>query len=251
MYRHFTKEEIIKHITVYKCERELISQDLPSVNSFFENPNLSSLINILTDPTVDISNKSAILIALNTTLNFTSVKDIINDKSSLLYFLDDVDVNPIYTYEQAKAIESYNVHKAKNTSTVTKQQVEDVRKKLEQIGYKYKLSKNGFTDFKWKTGKSSANADGVIYKENEEIILFLRYGSSTGGAQNDRYRGMFDICRSNQNKKFIFVVDGPEAYLQYQLAKDNLEDDSCKNGLWVTAKLLKFVDLENFKILTT
>lgn len=251
MYRFFTKEEIIKHTTIYKCERDLVLQDLPNIKEFFDNPSLSLLLNILTSSNIDKNSKSAILMSLNTTLNYTSVKDILKNRSNLLYLLDNVDIKPIYSYEQVKAITSYNVHKSTNTNIITNMQVMDVENKLNQLGYQYKISINGFTDFDWEDRKSSVKADGIIYKGNEEIVLFLRYGSSSGGSQNDRYRGMFDIARANPNKKFIFVCDGPEAFLQYQLALDNLPDGACKNGLWVTAKLLKFIDLEGFKILTT
>lgn len=249
MYRHFTKEEIIKHLTVYKCERELLKQELPAIKSYFDSPSLPLLMSILNSDSVSKEEKSAVLAALNTTLNYTSVKSILNNTSDLFLLLEDVDINPIYDYEQIKAIVSYIIHKSKNTNMVMKLQVDDVKNRLNKLGFKYEISLNGFTDIAWKDGKSSAKADGLIYTETEDIVVFLRYGSSTGGAQNDRYRGMFDMTRANPNRKFIFVCDGPEAFLQYDLAKDNLSDDSCKNGLWVTAKLLRFVDLDNFKIL--
>lgn len=186
---------------------------------------------------------------MNTTLNYTSVKNILNNTSDLFLLLEDVDINPIYNYEQIKAITSYIVHKSKNANMIMKLQVDDVKSRLNKLGFKYEISLNGFTDIAWKDGKSSAKADGMIYTETNDVVVFLRYGSSTGGSQNDRYRGMFDMARANPNRKFIFVCDGPEAFLQYDLAKDNLSDGSCKNGLWVTSKLLRFVDLENFKIL--
>lgn len=251
MYRFFTKEEIIKHITIYKCERQLVLQDLPNIQAFFDAPSIPLLVNILQNQSISKESKSAVLASLNTTLNYTSVKEILQSRSNLLFWLDNIDINPIYTYEQVKAITSYMVHKSKNTNLITNMQAEDVKVKLDQLGYRYKISLNGFNDFEWKAGKSSTKADGIIYKGNEEIIVFLRYGSSSGGSQNDRYRGMFDISLANPNRKFIFVCDGPEAYLQYQLARDNLGEGTCENGLWVTAKLLKFIDLEKFKILAT
>lgn len=249
MYRYFTKEEIIKHLTVYKCDRELLEQELPAIKPFFDSPSLPLLMNILTSDSITKEDKSAILVALNTTLNYTSVKNILNNTSDLFLLLEDVDINPIYNYEQIKAITSYIVHKSKNANMIMKLQVDDVKSRLNKLGFKYEISRNGFTDIAWKDGKSSAKADGMIYTETNDVVVFLRYGSSTGGSQNDRYRGMFDMARANPNRKFIFVCDGPEAFLQYDLAKDNLSDGSCKNGLWVTSKLLRFVDLENFKIL--
>ena len=52
MYRFFTKEEIIKHTTIYKCERDLVLQDLPNIQEFFDNPSLSLLLNILTSSNI-------------------------------------------------------------------------------------------------------------------------------------------------------------------------------------------------------
>ena len=251
MYRVFTRDELIKHITIYKCENPQVIKDITKAKPFFDNPSLGTLMNILVDASIDKTVKSSILSSLNTTLNYTSVKELLNSRSDLLYLLENVDIKPIYTYEQVKAITSYIINKSKNTNAVSGLQIEDVEKKLKLLGCDYQISKNGFTDFKWGVGSSSAKADGIINHNNEEIILYLRYGSSHGGAQNDRYRGMFDTVRANPSRKFIYICDGPEAFLQYQLAKENIDDGTCKNGLWVTAKLLRFIDLEEFKILTT
>lgn len=251
MYRVFNKDEIIKHTTIYKCEKPNKLSDITRAKEFFDNPTLKTLMNILIDEKINKEVKAAVLASLNTSLNYTSVKEVLNNRSNLLYLLGNIEIKPIYTYEQVRAITEYTVNKSIKSNVFSGLQIEDVRKRLIELGCNFELSLNGFNDYSWDELATSAKADGLIHLPNEDIIVYLRYGTSSGGSQNDRYRGMFDTVRANQNRKFIYVCDGPEAFLQYQLAKDNLENKACPNGIWITAKLLQFVDFEDFKILTT
>lgn len=246
MYRDFKMEEIIKHLSIYSNPTHSKAVNIEKVRPFFENPTYPELVKIMRDSRISKEEKQSVLVALNTSLNFTSIKPYISDKSTLLLLLSDIPLKPIYTLEEVACITRYVINKSKNTNIYSKLQVEDVRKSLDFLGAKYELSSNGFQDIDW--NKSSAKADGIIHLPNEEIVLYLRYGTGTGGAQNDRFRNMFDTAKKNPNQKIIFIVDGPEAILQYGLCSVMFNEHNYENAVWTTSKLLKFIDLKTMRL---
>ena len=160
---------------------------------------------------------------------------------------DNIDIKPIYTLDQAKAIASYIVTKSKNTNIYSELQANDVELFLKNEGYEYTLSKNGFSDIQYSF--SEAGADGIFKYKEKEILIYLRYGSSSGGAQNDRYRETFKTAKNNPNKNFLFIMDGPEACLEYNVATKCLKDVEYPNAIWSTVKLLSFIDFDNMKFI--
>lgn len=248
MYRKFNQSQIVQHVSIYSSPEIKVLEDLSYIKDFLDEPNLKKLIEILTNKNVKKEAKQAVLVALNTSLNYTSLKPFLNDKSTLYYLLCDIPLKPIYSFSQIESITDYIISKSRNTNFYSGLQTKAVKKILEQMRVEYFLSSNGFNDVKW--SENSANADGFIRLENGEIIfLYLRYGSATGGAQNDRYRNMFDTARKNPDRKFIFIVDGTECLLQYGLCEKIIKDSQYPNAIWVTAKLLPYVDFESFKII--
>lgn len=249
MYRYYNKEEIAKTIRIYydgNIPKEL-ELKVSKIKSFFDKPTKSELIKILTNNDIDKECKMVILSALNCAINYTSIKNFLNNHAMLSSLLSNVPIKPIYTYEQAKIIVTYNITKNQNTSIYTDFQVKDVEKFLKEDKYEYTLSKSGSTDIQYET--SEAGADGSFKYNNQEILLYLRYGSSTGGSQNDRYREMFKTSKLNPNRKFIFIVDGPEAVLQYNVAKKCLDDKTYENAIWSTVNLLPFINLDKMEFI--
>lgn len=248
MYRTYPLEEILKNTAVYSNPKSNTDINLLECKTFFSNPNKDLLVKILIDKKIKKEIKQGILIALNTSLNFTSLKPFLNNKNYVEYLVSNIPMNLMYNFEQTKSIVEYILNKSQNTNVYSKMQIQDIKSSLADKEVTYNLSENGFTDIEWST--NSAGADGIINYNNEQIILYARYGTGTGGSQNDRYRNMFDTSIKNPNRKFIFVVDGPECVLEYNLCIKSFEDNpkEYKNAIWCTSSILKDLDFETFKL---
>ena len=251
MYRKYDKLKIATAIKIYSNGHipQEVEAQIEKIKSFFDNPTKSELIKLLTRDESIINTDSKILLvnSINCAINWTSIKGFVKNHTLLSSLFDNIDIKPIYTLEQAKAIASYIVTKSKNTTIYSELQVRDVELFLKNEGYEYILSKSGFSDIQYSL--SDAGADGMFKYKDKEILIYLRYGSSSGGAQNDRYRETFKTAKSHPDKYFLFVMDGPEACLEYNVAKKCLQDVEYPNAIWSTVKLLSFIDFDSMSFI--
>lgn len=233
-------------ITVYQTGRRKhdISIHSGDLVDFLGDPSLSTLIRILKGN--DDVLKKAILTSLNCSVNYTSVKPFVKNDVILFNLLNGIDLNPIYNEQEIKAIMEY-IRTKSNTSVIAKHQIDDITKFFNTTDFEFVLSTSGSTDIDFNGRKAAAKSDGLVKINGHDVIIYLRYGSSSGGSQNDRWRGMFSIASRHKDKMFLFIVDGVEALQQYNLCKDEFEKDSYPNAIWSTAKYLHFINFDNLK----
>lgn len=246
MYRTKTLEEISGMITVYNTvhHKPNITVDSTNLDNFLNNPTLPSLITIIKGG--DDALKKAILTTLNCNINYTSIKPFIGNDVVLFNLLHDIDLAPMYNKYEIKAIMEYIKTKS-NTSVIAKHQANDVADFFSRNGFANTVSAAGATDIDFTGRKAVAKADGVVMINGAEVIVYLRYGSSSGGSQNDRWRGMFSTASRHKDNMFIFVVDGVEALQQYKLCKEEFAKDDYPNAIWTTVKYLNFIDFDGFR----
>jgi hypothetical protein len=246
MYRSKSLEEISGMITIYKTNtnKQNITIESDNLTKFLSNPTLPRLIKILKNDNILL--KKAVLTSLNCNINYSSISPYLNNDIILFNLLKDINLDPIYTEIEIKAIMKYIKTKS-NTSIIAKQQTEDVRKFFETSNFKATFSSCGATDIDFKGRKAAAKSDGIIYIDDMEIITYLRYGSSSGGSQNDRWRSMFSTASRHQDKLFLFIVDGAEALQQYDLCKEEFNKDKYPNAIWSTVKYLNFINFDDLK----
>lgn len=246
MYRSKSIEDISGMITIYKIDRpkkniSICSNDL---TNFLDTPNISKLVKILKGS--DDVLKKAILTSLDSSINYTSIKPFINNDVILYNLLKNVNLEPIYTELEIKAIMEYISTKS-NTSIIAKKQAADVATFFDSIGCNNTISASGSSDIDFTDRKAAARADGIATINDMDMLLYLRYGSSSGGSQNDRWRGMFSTASRHKDKMILFVVDGVEALQQFNLCKDEFGKSDYPNAIWSTVKYLHFIDFDNLQ----
>ena len=248
MYRSKTLEEISGMITIYKTDtnRQIINIKSGDLTNFLSDPTLPQLIKILKSND-NILNK-AVLTSLNCNINYSSISPYLDSDVIVFNLLKDINLDPIYTEIEIKAIMKYIKTKS-NTSIIAKQQTKDVEKFFNKTKFEATFSSSGATDIDFEGRKAVAKSDGIIYIDDMEIITYLRYGSSSGGSQNDRWRGMFSTASQHEDKLFLFVVDGVEALQQYDLCKREFDKADYPNAIWSTVKYLNFINFDDLKFL--
>ncbi len=251
MYRNFSQEEISTMLTIYPDEQEstvLTKKDLNIIEDFLSNATLPKLIDILTNKKVSKEVKMSVLMALNSPVKYSSIKNLINSKTILYNVLKDIDLTPKKSIQEVENIIPYIQGKSKTTSILTNAQRDDVESFFRAVKIPYILSTTGSNDYRW--SNDEAGADGRLYPgTDKEILIYNRYGTSSGGAQNDRYRSMLSTAKKHPERKFLFIVDGVEALLQYGLINKGFKESThdYKNALWSTVKFLSFIDFEKFE----
>jgi hypothetical protein len=251
MYRLFDKLEIARAITIYAGQtnkkQQLPPNDISIIEGYIKKPTTHKLINILINPKINNIIKQTLVCTVNG-INFTSIKAYKTKKHEQMLWaiLEGVDLHPVWSTNECIIIASYLQYTGANTKELTDLQRNDVSDRLTRLDYNFELSATGSKDIMW--ADEMAGADGLIHHSNEEIYLYLRYGTASGGSQDDRWRGMYSISSAHQRKKFIFIVDGVEALLQINVINKCFKTNICENAIWTTAKLLHRIDIENFKL---
>lgn len=249
MYRSKTLDEISGMITIYDTmkDRRDVRVDRVEMQYYIDDPTLPRLIRILKG--INDGLKNAVLTSIGCGVNYTSVKPFVDSDFVLLNIFRDVDISPIYDVNDVEAIITYNKTKGTNTNRVSLQQMNDVADFFDRTGFEYNLSGSGFTDIDYTGRRAAAKADGVIDVYGQEILVYMRYGSSAGGTQCDRWRSMFASAHMNMDRLFLFVVDGVEALQQYGLCLGEFGKGKYPNAIWTTAKYLEFIDFDCFEMI--
>jgi len=250
MYRCYTKKDISSLLTIYNgCNNINNNNQLTeTLDTFISAPSASKLMQLLCDININEQTKRAALASLNVAINYTSIKSFTNKKNRaiLANILYSINTTPVYTPQELTTIIKFINNKGLNTINFTQQQTLAIKNYFDLEGIPGMFSSGGSTDYYWINDE--AKADGILYPNTtNEIIIYARYGSSTGGEQNHRYRSMFSAAKKNPNKRFLFVCDGIEALLQWNICQSCLKTDMYSNALWTTIKLLPQI---NFPDLT-
>ena len=250
MYRSFSQEEISTMLTFYPDEQErtvLTKKDIATIDDFLHTASLPKLINILTDDKTSKEVKMSVLMALNSPVKYSSIKNILHSKTILYNILKDIELTPKKSLTEIESIIPYIQGRSKTTSILTNAQRKELENFFGEVKLPYDLSTSGSNDYRW--SNDEAGADGRLYPgASNEILIYSRYGTSSGGAQNDRYRSMLSTARKNPDKRFLFVVDGVESLLQYGLINKGMKESQhdYHNAIWSTVKFLPFIDFHNF-----
>lgn len=249
MYRSKTIEEISGMVTIYDTMRYARDAyvDTVKLQGYIDNPTLPRLIRILKEGNDGM--RKAVLTSIGCGVNFTSVKPFLSNDFVLLNIFRDIDISPIYSVDDVLSIVRYSKTKGTNTNRVAKQQMDDVADFFSRNMFIHDLSGSGFTDIDYTGRKAAAKADGLVSICGHDILVYMRYGSSAGGSQSDRWRQMFSSAYMNMDRRFLFVVDGVEALQQYGLCLGEFRKYEYPNAIWTTVKYLEFIDFDIFEML--
>ena len=257
MYRLLSKEQICDYITVYPTQlkkTKLITERYMNMENFQDvltSPNIHNVINLLFNKTVNKKQKELMMSMINTAINYSSISPLVKIDTSenrmrLGKILRQCDLQDIYTFDEAMIILKYNTQKSQKAVSVSQKQSEDMQKVLRECGLRdneFTVSSGGATDYVFTTDKGEVKADFIIEKYG--IVGFLRYGTSSGGSQNDRHRGMISLARSYPDTRFIFINDGTESFLQHSLYN---HIDDIHNAIWSTIELVPHIDFDNLTL---
>lgn len=234
-------------ITTYSNINNKVTVDIEykKLIDFIDSPSLPKLINILRGK--DESIKRAVLTSLNCNINYSSIKPFIKNDVILYNLLKDIELVPVHNTNEIRVIMEY-INSKSNTSIVAKNQANSVAQFFNRCGYPNTISSTGSTDIEFKNRKAAAKSDGIVIINDIEVLIYMRYGTSSGGAQNDRWRGMFSIASRHKDSLFLFVVDGVEALQQYPLCTDEFAKDDYPNAIWSTVKYLNFINFDDLRI---
>jgi hypothetical protein len=265
MYMRMTDEEIMARIRIYPLAvgGDVLGVPPPQLIAFFAEPTRRGFAELLLDNTVSDEHKQVAVTALGLTLNWTSVKDLIPpanpDRRRHINLITDA-LNPILDLRMdmntAALISQFSKNKGVATNDLSRVQAEDVRAQLLAHGNRLTchISASGAQDHAWHGNGAHARSDGWIrwVGQADEILVYLRAGSSTGGTQRERYTTMVNLAGANHDRRFLFVCDGPEAYLMYNHARKQIEAHggakNLTNAIFATARMLDRIDFEHFRL---
>ena len=261
MYRSMSEETISKSITVYDGIEKNIEEkgNLYELNElherlirgFLSTPSKDFFMELLTLPKQEFPQiaKSMLFNSIDCSINYSSIAQYLSkNKENILYnIMDSVsDFNPIHSYEYIHSIAHSNSKRSRKTSEISKCQVRDVKVWAEKAEIPHIISESSTGDFLWEDSgkKKSAMADGILFPDSDKkTICFLRYGTCGGGSQGDRLFTTFNPAISYPEKRFLFVLDGPEC-LSFCSKSKSIELPP--NAIWSTVKLLEDINIDEW-----
>lgn len=128
-------------------------------------------------------------------------------------------------------------------------EIEDYFQQLEEQEIKAEFSMTGASDFPF--DDVSAGADGRFWAQGGSPPnaptgwIAIRYGTTTGGSQNDRVRTTATSLRDNPQKLLLAIHDGIEVIKAWDKYVERAGDR--RNGYVLTTRMLPYIDWEAFQ----
>ncbi len=246
MYRKFDLGSLLGHVTIYDGETtDNDVFDIADLTAYLDDQNEDSLYNLVMNKEITKAVKRAAVATSNTSISYSSLQSFATAprKDMLRKIIQQINFQSIYTTEELRTIIKHASQSGSNAANFTQQQARDVSLFFQNRDIPAIISNSGHAEYEWAIDE--AKSDGVIFPGTEfEIIVYLRYGSTQGGQQNDRYRSMFSSAKKYPDRRFLFVCDGVEAALKHSLCPKYFDNRQYSNAIWSTLKLLPRIDFE-------
>jgi hypothetical protein len=247
VYRKFTKAEIGRNIRL--PEVEIIAYDdfdTKKLDNLLEETTVPKIVDFILDVDIDEETKKALPRAFNWPIGWSSIAKI-KDRTMLAKWISQLDMTP--SIKDSKAIillSNETKMKSRKATIYGKWLADEVEQLLKKYGLKdFFISSGGSGDKNWST--DWAGADGYALNiEDKEIIMYFRFGSTSGGSQGDRWTGMYNMAKENPDRLFLFVVEGVESYDFYNKMKILLREKNVLNALWSNLYYLSQINFDEF-----